>query len=424
MVGTSALKVTILALVVDLIGFTMILPLFPTVLEHYKKNDPSGLYQSFSDLTKRLGDYLNCPKGQSESVLIGGLLGSMFSFLQFLSAPIIGAFSDLRGRRQALLLCLVGIASSHLLWYSSTTFLVFILSRVVGGLARANVSLSTAIVADDCTSADRPKGMALIGGAFSIGFVVGPGIGAMFAGTGDYKVAAFICFCLSLLSLSVVYLFLPETLPVKDRVQYKDLQPVSTYLSPASLFSFKAVSVGKNLRSTGLAYFLYIFFYSGLEFTLTFLTHYKFKYTPVDQGKMFTMMGIGMALLQGTLVRRLTASMEQPAASIGMIIMIPAFAIIGYCQDSATLAFGLFCYSIGSAIMTPCLTSILASKVTRPNEKGVALGIFRSLGALARAFGPLFASAMFWSLGPEISYLCGAGAFIIPFYFLYRARTY
>ena len=62
---------------------------------------------------------------------------------------------------------------SHLLWYNAATFYVFILSRIVGGLARANVSLSTAIVADACTADERPKGMALVGGAFSIGFVVG-----------------------------------------------------------------------------------------------------------------------------------------------------------------------------------------------------------------------------------------------------------
>lgn len=67
----------------------------------------------------------------------------------------------------------LGVAISHLLWYNATTFLVFLISRVVGGIFRANVSLSYAIVADVCKDDERPKGMALIGGAFSIGFVVG-----------------------------------------------------------------------------------------------------------------------------------------------------------------------------------------------------------------------------------------------------------
>ncbi|CAG7721131.1 unnamed protein product [Allacma fusca] len=399
----------------------MILPLFPTVLEHYKENDANGYYEKVANTTQRLGHFIGSPQGQSETVLIGGILGSVFCFLQFISAPLIGAFSDLKGRRQALLICLVGIATSHVLWYNASTFLVFILSRIIGGLARANVSLSTAIVADDCTADERPKGMAMIGGAFSIGFVVGPAIGAYFSTSGDYSSAAVSCVSLSAISLSVVYLFLPETLPTKDRVKVKDLQSISTYLSPRSLFSFKAVSVGQNLKPIGISYFIYIFIYSGLEFTLTFLTHYKFKYTPMDQGKMFAAMGLGMALLQGTLVRRLTPAMEDSAAKIGMLIMIPAFAIIGYSQDSSQLALGLFCYCIGSGVVTPCLTSMTAARVTKPSEKGVALGIFRSLGALARAFGPLSASALFWRIGPSQAYLCGALTFVIPLYFLSRA---
>ena len=103
----GAVRTVILALVIDLVGFTMILPLFPTVLESYRKNDPSGLYESLSNVTKFLGNIIGSPKAQSESVLIGGILGSLFCFLQFLSAPILGAYSDLKGRRQALITCLV-----------------------------------------------------------------------------------------------------------------------------------------------------------------------------------------------------------------------------------------------------------------------------------------------------------------------------
>lgn len=409
---------------IDLIGFTMILPLFPSILENYKKSDESGLYEAAANATTQLGKILGNPKAQSETVLIGGLLGSMFSFLQFLFAPMIGAYSDMRGRRQALLICLAGIATSHLLWHQASTFAIFIVSRIIGGIFRANVSLSYAIVADACDTNQRPKGMAMIGVAFSVGFVVGPSIGAIFTRTGEYGTAALICFGLSLLSFMLVLFRLPETLPMEKRRKMQDLQPVLTYISPVSLFSFKAVSTGKSLRGIGFAYFLYTFFYSGLEFTLTYLTHYKFQFTPVEQGKMFAYMGLGMALLQGTLARRLTASLEEPAVKIGMIIMIPAFFILGFCQDVTQLALGLFCYCIGSAIVTPSMTSMIAARVPCPNEKGVALGIYRSLGALARSVGPLAASTLFWRVGPSQAYFAGAVAFVVPLYVLQVATTF
>jgi MFS family permease len=109
--STSGMKrpmaVTVISLLIDLIGFTIILPLFPSLLQYYKENDPSGTYVRFAEISQRLGVMIGAPSGQSESVLMGGILGSMFSILQFISAPIIGAYSDVHGRKKALLMCMV-----------------------------------------------------------------------------------------------------------------------------------------------------------------------------------------------------------------------------------------------------------------------------------------------------------------------------
>ena len=40
-------------------------------------------------------------------VLLGGALGSLYSFLQFVASPFIGAFSDKYGRRNTLLVTMV-----------------------------------------------------------------------------------------------------------------------------------------------------------------------------------------------------------------------------------------------------------------------------------------------------------------------------
>ena len=128
------------------------------------------------------------------TVLFGGFLGSIFSFLQFLASPIIGGLSDRFGRKPLMVATAVGISFSYLLWVMSSNFAIFVLARIIGGISKGNqkmkgkkflfhsihignVSLSTAIVTDVSTPATRGKGMALIGVAFSLGFLFGPMIG-------------------------------------------------------------------------------------------------------------------------------------------------------------------------------------------------------------------------------------------------------
>ena len=108
----TAIIAAIGSLLVDLIAFTIILPLLPSIIQNYKKTDTSGLYAYFSDRAESLGKLIGAPGDQSEAVLIGGMLGSLFCLLQFISAPILGAFSDSFGRRSALLICLVRYLSN------------------------------------------------------------------------------------------------------------------------------------------------------------------------------------------------------------------------------------------------------------------------------------------------------------------------
>lgn len=95
-----------ISLLFDLLAFTMILPLLPSLLEHYKHNDDSGLYAKLSTGISYFQNIVGAPE-KYNSVLFGGVLGSMFSFLQFLASPIVGGLSDCYGRRPVLLVCLV-----------------------------------------------------------------------------------------------------------------------------------------------------------------------------------------------------------------------------------------------------------------------------------------------------------------------------
>ena len=158
-----------MGLLMDLLAFTLILPLFPALLEHYKHNDPpNGLYPFLEAKIKSVQTFLGSPE-QFNSVLFGGVLGSLFSFLQFVASPVIGGMSDLYGRRPMLILSSIGITLSYVVWSLADTFWLFVLARVIGGLSKGNVTLATAVVTDDSTPKTRGKGMALIGIAFSIG---------------------------------------------------------------------------------------------------------------------------------------------------------------------------------------------------------------------------------------------------------------
>lgn len=83
----------------------------------------------------------------------------MYSFLQFLSAPIVGALSDIYGRKPLMIFCLTGIALSYLLWALSCNFAIFVLARFVGGISKGNINLSMAIISDVTSPKTRGKAM-------------------------------------------------------------------------------------------------------------------------------------------------------------------------------------------------------------------------------------------------------------------------
>lgn len=100
--------IVFISLLLDLLAFTMILPLLPSLLDHYKHNDNYRLYAWLSSKIKYFQETVGAPE-KFNSVLFGGFLGSMFSFLQFVASPIVGGISDVIGRKPVMIVCLVSI---------------------------------------------------------------------------------------------------------------------------------------------------------------------------------------------------------------------------------------------------------------------------------------------------------------------------
>lgn len=438
-VGTHKMTYVIfIGLLIDLLAFTLILPLFPALLDHYKRHDPPGsLYHWLDSSVKSFGSRVGAPE-RFNSVLFGGLLGSLFSMLQFLTSPIVGGLSDCFGRRPMLLLSTAGIAVSYGVWAFSTNFGLFVLARIIGGLSKGNVSLATAVIADVSSPKTRQKGMALIGIAFSVGFIVGPLMGAGFAVWAKagqqnkahwYAWPACVALLLSLTDLLYLACAFTETLPAHKRTHglQSALSQAATYVNPVCLFRFSSL---KNLpdhelaglRTVGKAYFVYLFLYSGLEFTLTFLTHLRFGFTSMDQGKMFLFVGLIMAFVQGGYVRRIQPGKEKAMVLRGLLLIVPSFAAVGFANSKWMLYFGLMLYALSTAVVVPCMTT-LVSNYGDVSQKGIVMGVYRSLGALGRALGPIFASVLYWMVGPEMCYSLGGLALIIPYFMLKQSKN-
>ncbi|KAK0161499.1 hypothetical protein PV327_009962 [Microctonus hyperodae] len=425
--SSNVVSIVFRSLILDLLAFTMILPLLPALLDYYKEiDDKKGLYTWILNRIQNIQVYLNAPDKFS-TVLFGGFLGSMYSFLQFLAMPIIGALSDVYGRRPMMILCLSGITISYITWALSQNFAIFVLSRFIGGISKGNISLSMAIITDVTSLKNRGKSMALVGIAFSIGFIVGPMIGVIFSKIAGnekenywYIFPALFALIIALSDLFYIINCLEETLPINRRAKSLShgIHGAIIYINPIDLFQFNGVTELspnelKNLRTLGRSYFLYLFVYSGLEFTLTFLTHHTFFFTSMQQGYMFLFIGLTMATLQGRFVRRIPADRTKFYGELGLWLVIPAFIFIGIAESVSCLYIGIFIFSVSTAMAVTCMMT-LVTRIGPDNQKGTITGIFRSLGSLARACGPIVASIAFWSIGSGTTYLIGAFVLIIP----------
>ncbi len=416
----GTLKIVFLTLFLDLIGFSIIFPLFPALAKHYLTVDADNfflkaIFGSITSFTKLGGADMN------SIVLFGGALGAIYSFLQFIAAPIWGTISDRVGRKPVLMISVFFLAFSYLLWFFSGSFTLLILSRFIGGIMGGNISTATAVVGDITTRQNRSRGMAIIGIAFAFGFIIGPAMGGILSlinlseiypslasyGVNPFSMPAALAFLLSALNFVWLWKRFDETLPPEKRGQHESDRSINP------LVLFKPLPYpGVNLTNFG--YFLFLMAFSGMEFTLTFLAAERLNYSSMDNAYMFIFIGLLIAFVQGGYVRRKANQVgEKKMALQGLVFLVPGLIAIGFAQSSWLLYLGLFFLAVGSSMTTPCLTSLI-SLYTPAKDQGKGVGIFRSLGALARVIGPILASLLYWKAGSSSPYFIGAIFLILP----------
>lgn len=317
---------------------------------------------------------------------------------------------------------MTGNIASVALWVAATDFRTFLGSRIVGGLSEGNVQIANAIATDISDESQRGSTMALVGACFSIAFTFGPALGAALSNVtivaaNPFATAA--ACSLFLIVTETVYLFfcLPETHPRLSKLQAASSSPAkdSSAQQPKSGKN-EAAPTPKNYTNNpmllNITHFLFLLPFSGLEFSLPFLTatfHSISTSSPSAlNGRLLSVMGLLASLLQGTLVRRLPPLLTIRA---GVVTCTISFFMLARVTTLSGLYAAGCLLAVTSATVVTGLNS-LGSLEAGEGERGVFLGKLRSWGQAGRAAGPILFCTLFWWVGRETAYTVGGVAML------------
>ncbi len=421
-----------LTVFMDIVGFSIIIPLFPHLLDHYIRTE--GAAGTLIGSLNSAAEWMGGDTVFKKTVLFGGLLSTLYSLLQFVFSPIWGALSDRLGRRRILTITLAGNALSYLLWIFAAQFWVVVVTRLVSGMMAGNIAVASAAAADITDEKERVKGMAVVGIAIGLGFVFGPVIGGLassvqFAhgtavgsfGLNPFSVPAAIAASLALLNFLLVVKFFPETLAPERRASADAKRP--------SVFDLATVR-SSAVRRTSFANLVYQVAFTGMENTIVFLTFALFLYNPRDNAWLFLFNGACMIFAQG-LARQLVKRLGQrKVIMLGMLVASVAFVWVALIPTPAagvpspawaepSFYAGLGLISFATGLILPSV-SALVSLYSDASEQGRNLGILRSAGSLARVIGPVTAALLYFHFGSHFWVYLGGAVLMLPAIWIVR----
>jgi len=377
----SPLMVVFTTVFMDLVGFGMIIPLL-------------ALYGK--DL------------GASGWTL--GLLGASYSLAQFAFAPLWGQISDRYGRRPMLLMSLAGASLSYFGFAGATALhsLAFLfLTRFFQGAFSANISAAQAYIADVTTPERRASGMALVGIAFGIGFIVGPPLGGISMAHFGLLAPGLIAGAICGLNALLAWVRLPESLPLEIQLKNR-AQPFRSY-DPLNVDQLKRAWSHPVMGLLLAISFLQITSFSMMEqvFSLFFKQRFSFSLEMAGErtGILLCYVGVVAGLIQGGYVRRAKRFNESRALSTGLALFSATLFFLPFGPSYASYFLLLFPLALGRSLIDPS-TSSLVSKASHVDEQGRAFGTFQGLNSLARVLGPLVGLTLFES-NPNLPFQLG-----------------
>jgi MFS family permease len=338
------------------------------------------------------------------------LLASVYSLMQFLFVPVWGRVSDRVGRRPVLVWSIAGTALSmaglgaSLAWGGSIAWLFA--ARIFGGIATANLGTASAYIADVTPPSERARGMGLIGVAFGLGFILGPGVGGALAKipvAGHHGVVpCFVAAGLSVGNLVWVLLGVPESLPIDNRarVPRRGLAPLNV---TAMREAFALPGVGMAIAVN----FLVVLSFTNLDQTFTFFCGDLFGIDERGTGYVLAFIGVVAAGVQGGLVRPLAKRFDESLLiRAGAAVQALAFAGLAF---AGTLGSHVMLFASGGLLavgngLTQPSTSAFISRRAPVDRQGGTLGTNQSFASLARTFGPATGGWLYSTLGARAPY--------------------
>ncbi|MFW5845898.1 MAG: MFS transporter [Planctomycetota bacterium] len=406
--GGSSKGVIWLTLFLDLVGFSIVFPVYAELIEFYLQRDGGLLAASM----QAIGSLVPSAGPAQVAALLGTILFALFTLAQFLGAPLWGALSDRWGRRPVMLLTIAGNLLAYLLWAVAGSFWLLLISRLGAGFMSGNISVATAAMADITPRRRRSAGMALIGIAFGLGFICGPAIGglgwellprpepATFAvlQATPFTPVALVAAGLSAINLLWAWRSFGETRTASGTAEQ------TRTLNPVRCFDPR---LGPGVPRINLAYLVFIALFAGMEATLVFAAKEQLGWGPGALGALFVWFGLVSALVQGTIVRRLSGRVSDRRLAItGMLLQAPGYLLLACLPVwplTAVVMAGTALLTVGMGLCMPALTA-LVSRCSSEDAQGRALGIFRSAGSIGRSVGPLLGGVLYFTAGAAWPY--------------------
>jgi DHA1 family tetracycline resistance protein-like MFS transporter len=384
----KAILTLFLIVFIDLLGFGIIIPLFPFVAE-------------------RMG-------ADPWLITFGG--AGVYALAQVIATPFWGRLSDAIGRKPVLVVSMLGAVFGYLWLAFADSLAMLIAARVLSGLMSGNISAAFAYVADVTDPSNRAKGLGMIGAAFGLGFMFGPMIGGLLGGddpaTASFLVPGLVSAALSAIAFLGAMFLLKESLPPENRKPWRE--------SGRGLRSpLASVSHSKVLLGLVGAVFLVSIGGTILQSIFPIWGHDVLGLSPRDVGLAFFAMGFVGVTVQGVVVGRLATRFGEKRVLYGSALLHAiGYITMGLASDHVMLALGAAFFAAGHASFNTTASSLVTLEAGA-REKGAALGAMQSASAAGRIVGPASSGAIYSGFGTHAPFLVGA-VLLVPAVMLLR----
>jgi MFS transporter, DHA1 family, tetracycline resistance protein len=353
----------LISVMLDAMGIGLILPVMPALIQEIEG------------------------AGIGAAALWGGVLATAFAAMQFLFGPTLGSLSDRYGRRPVLIISLVIMALIYVLMALAQMIWLLLVGRIIGGITAATQATSAAYMADISRPEEKAANFGLIGAAFGMGFIFGPLIGGVLA---EYGTRAPFWAAAVLAAANAVfgYYVLPET--VTDRIRrpfdWRRANPLGALRNIGALPGLKRLLLISFVYT--VAFFVYpgVWAYFGAE---------RFGWGPGMIGLSLAVFGVGIAVVQGLLIRPIIKRIgERRAVILGLGVDVAAFVALGFVTNG-WIALALTPLTALGSIAGPALQGIM-SRTAADNQQGELQGTISSINAVATIVAPLLVTQTFW----------------------------